>query len=115
VPNQLLHACPNLVLVVTSRAPLHLRVEHRFLVRPLALPITGRPPGAEIADPSASVALFVARARAVRDDFVLGEANVGAVAELCVRLGGLPLAIELAAAQSNVLTPEDLLARLKQR
>src|SRR5205807_1622351 len=78
-------------------------------------PITGRPPGAEIADPSASVALFVARARAVRDDFVLGEANVGAVAELCVRLGGLPLAIELAAAQSNVLTPEDLLARLKQR
>jgi non-specific serine/threonine protein kinase len=111
----LLGSCPALRVLVTSRAPLHLRQEQQFVVDPLDLPPAG--PQALALDfvivrSSAAVQLFVARARAVRPDFVLTEQNAPALAEICRRLDGLPLALELAAARSKLLPPEALLARL---
>src|SRR5919201_1375449 len=88
---QLLAACPGLKVLVTSRAPLDLAWEHVFVVSPLALPD--------------AVELFVDRARAARGDFVLDANNSAAVAEICTRVDGLPLAIELAAARSRLLPP----------
>jgi non-specific serine/threonine protein kinase len=97
------------------RAPLHLRWEHEFEVPPLALPdLAKRDPLDALAQVPA-VALFLQRAEAVRHDFRLTEANARAVAEICVRLDGLPLAIELAAARVKMLPPEELLVRLNHR
>lgn len=112
---ELLEACSGVKLLVTSREALRLRAEQRFPVRPLALPDPRRL--AESADISgyAAITLFLQRARAIRPAFQLNEANVGAVAEICRRLDGLPLAIELAAARINVLSPQALLARLSHR
>jgi predicted ATPase/DNA-binding CsgD family transcriptional regulator len=111
----LLAACPRLTVLITSRAPLHLRWEQEFDVPPLALPQRERlPPVDELAQVP-SVALFVERAQAVRYDFRLTEGNARAVATICVRLDGLPLAIELAAARVKVLTPEAMATRLSQR
>ena len=110
----LLAACPRLTALATSRAPLRLSGEHVFPVPPLALP----DPGAGFAEAvggADSVRLFVERARAVRPDFALTEANAAAVAEICRRLDGLPLAIELAAARSNLFPPAALVARLQRR
>ena len=112
---QLLAACPQLTVLVTSRAVLHLSGEHDYLVPPLALPdVAGAPRAAEIAR-FESVRLFVARATAANADFVLTDADAAAVANICHRLDGLPLAIELAAARSRVLPPPALLARLEPR
>ena len=112
---ELLAACPGLTVLATSRAPLHLYGEHEYPVPPLALPDLER-----IADPQAlagvpAVALLVERARAVRPDFRLTAQNAPAVAEVCVRLDGLPLALELAAARVKVLSPNAILARLGSR
>jgi predicted ATPase/DNA-binding XRE family transcriptional regulator len=107
----LLAHCPNLRMLVTSRVPLHLSGEHEFAVPPLALPA----PRAALSDESCvypAIALFVARARAVRADFILTHETAPAIAQICARLDGLPLAIELAAAWIKLLTPEALLARL---
>jgi predicted ATPase/class 3 adenylate cyclase/DNA-binding CsgD family transcriptional regulator len=111
----LLTAAPYLNLLVTSRAALHLSGEHEFAVPPLALPEPRYLPPAEMLSQYAAVALFIERAQAVKPDFVITNDNAPAVAEICSRLDGLPLAIELAAARSKLLSPPALLARLTSR
>src|SRR5262249_29782859 len=110
--DELLARCVELKMLTTSRIVLRLRAEHDYPVSPLTVPpFEGRPPIEELGALPA-VELFVDRARAVRRDFALTENNVGAVAEICRRLDGLPLAIEIAAARIRLLTPDALLARL---
>ena len=115
---ELLAACRGLKVLVTSRAVLHVRGERKFDVSPLAVPDLGPAgsplPSLDLLGGTAAVALFVQRAQDVYPEFALTPANAGAVAEICVRLDGLPLAIELAAARCNVLSPQALLARLQQ-
>jgi predicted ATPase len=111
----LLTSAPGLHVVCTSREPLHLPGERQYPVPPLDLPNLARP--TEPADVASieSVALFVSRAQAVRPDFTLTPDNASSIAEICVRLDGLPLAIELAASQAKVLGPRSILARLRTR
>ncbi len=111
----LLAACPRLVILVTSREVLHLSAEHLFPVPPLSLPDLAQLPGHEQLSQYAAVSLFVQRAQANKPDFTLTPANARTIAEICVRLDGLPLAIELAATRIRVLPPQALLARLDQR
>ena len=110
--SQLLTACAHLKILVTSRARLRLRWERVIPVPPLELPDLSRLPELEALARVSSVTLFLERARAIDPAFALTEANAQAVAELCVRLDGLPLALELAAARVDVLTPQGILARL---
>lgn len=105
--NLLTHA-PLLNVLVTSRIPLNIDGEHQYIVP--TLDTTDADSGA-----SAAVRLFAERAKAVRHDFVLNDANADVIAEICRSLDGLPLAIELAAARIKVLSPEALLARLTDR
>src|SRR5262249_13990851 len=112
---ELLAACPGLTVLATSRAPLHLYGESEYPVPPLALPDLARLPDTVALAGVAAVALLVERARAVRPDFGLTAQNAAAVAEICVRLDGLPLALELAAARLKLLPPQALLARLESR
>ncbi|HEX9440978.1 MAG TPA: AAA family ATPase, partial [Roseiflexaceae bacterium] len=112
---ELLAAAPDLKLLVTSRAILHLSGEHVFPVPPLGLPDRQQLPTIERLSQYDAVALFIARARAARPEFQVTNDNAPAVAEICHRLDGLPLAIELAAARSAVLSPQALLVRLDQR
>ena len=116
---ELLAAAPHLKTLVTSRALLRLRGEREFVVPPLSLPaVPGQPPTAPdlaaIAQ-SEAVRLFVARVRDTQPGFELTPSNAGAVVQVCARLDGLPLAIELAAARARVLTPEAMLPRLQRR
>ncbi len=108
----LLAACPDLTALVTSRIALRLRGEHEITLAPLPTPAAGSRAGAESIGQSAAVRLLVARARQVRPDFAVTPGNAAAVAELCRRLDGIPLALELAAAQLRLLTPATLLRRL---
>ena len=108
---ELLARCPGVAILATSRLVLPLRAEREYVVRPLSLPDDPEPPVEELASTPA-VALFIDRARAVRYGFALTRDNAAAVAEICRRLDGLPLAIELAAARIRLLEPEELLARL---
>jgi non-specific serine/threonine protein kinase len=112
---EMLAACPGLTALVTSRVALHVTGEQEFPVPPLALPDPERLPQVPELERTEAVALFVQRARAVRPNFALTAGNASAVAEICRRLDGLPLAIELAAARSKVLSPAALLARLANR
>ncbi len=111
----LLVACPQLKVLVTSREVLHVRAEHEFPVPPLAVPDPNRLPDLTTLSHNAAVALFLQQAQAVKPNFQLTDANAGAVASLCARLDGLPLAIELAAARMKLFSPQALLARLGQR
>jgi predicted ATPase/class 3 adenylate cyclase len=110
-----LAACPQLKILVTSREVLHVHAEHEFPLPPLALPDPGHLPDLTALSHYAAVALFLQRAQAVKPDFQITNANAGAIAEICVRLDGLPLAIELAAARMKLFPPKALLARLDQR
>jgi predicted ATPase/DNA-binding XRE family transcriptional regulator len=112
---ELLAAAPELKVLITSRALLHLYGEHEFAVPPLAVPDLNELPPLDALAQFAAVDLFVQRARAVKLDFALTHANAPAIAEICARLDGLPLAIELAAARTKLFTPEALLARLRNR
>jgi predicted ATPase/class 3 adenylate cyclase len=111
----LLAAAPHLKLLVTSRAPLRLVAEQEYAVQPLQLPDAEHLQGIAALSQHESVALFIERARRVRADFEVTPQNAPAVAQICVRLDGLPLAIELAAARVRTLTPQALLRRLDQR
>ncbi len=113
--SDLLMACPGLRLLVTSRAALRSRWEQVIPVAPLAVPDLGALPRAGQLSAFAAVELFVRRAQGVEPSFVLDDSNAAAVAEICVRLDGLPLAIELAAARTRVLPPRALLSRLGRR
>ena len=108
----LLASCLRLKVLVTSREVLHVRAEHEFAVPPLALPDPARLPRLAALARFSSVALFVQRVQAVKPEFRLTTANAREVAEICVRLDGLPLAIELAAARMKLLSPQALLARM---
>jgi predicted ATPase len=111
----LLLGCPALKILVTSRAGLHLLGEHEYPVPPLALPLVTDHPILEDLAATPSVTLFLQRAAAVQPTFTLNQSNAMAIAEICVRLDGLPLAIELAAARTRVLSPQSLLDRLDKR
>ena len=104
-----------LTLLVTSRSPLHVRGEQEFPVPPLALPGTDEPLTVAGLQRYAAAALFLERARAVRPGFEPNEGGARAIAEICQRLDGLPLAIELAAARSKLFTPQAILPRLQHR
>ena len=109
---ELLARCPQVVILATSRTVLGLRGEREYPVPPLALPADPATVPLEELESSPAVALFVDRARAVRPGFALTEGNAAMVAEICRRLEGLPLAIELAAARTRLLDPAALLGRL---
>ncbi|HKY46860.1 MAG TPA: hypothetical protein VJQ79_02640, partial [Acidimicrobiia bacterium] len=111
--SELLQHAPGLKVVVTSRETLRVRAERVFPVPPLSLPHPKDSTAAIAA--SEAVQLFTERARAVRPGFAVTDENASGIAEICLRLDGLPLAIELAAARLNVFTPSDLLERLKTR
>ena len=112
---ELLVSCPKLKILVTSRMALHVRAEQEFAVSPLTLPDPKRLPDLVVLAQYEAVALFIQRARATKSDFQVTNATAPAVAEICVRLDGLPLAIELAAARIKLFPPQALLARLAQR
>ncbi len=110
-----LERAPGLKVLATSREPLRLRGERVVDVAPLALPEPSALVDLAILAAVPAVAFFLTCARDVRPDFTLTEANAAAVAEICRRLDGLPLALQLAAARLTVLSPEALRARLERR
>ena len=109
---RLLHACPRLTILVTSRTPLRLGMERRYATPPLALPDPGYGGDSDTLTEYGATAFFIERARAVQHDFALSRENAEAVVEICRRLEGLPLAIELAAAWVRALPPAALRTRL---
>ena len=112
---ELLVRAPRISVLVTSRSPLRVYGEREYPVPPLGVPDPRHLPDIETLTAYESVALFVERAMAVRPDFAVTSANAPAVAEICVRLDGLPLAIELAAARVRVLSPLAIMERLGDR
>jgi predicted ATPase/DNA-binding CsgD family transcriptional regulator len=111
---ELLASCPRLKILATSRETLHLSGERVLPVPPLTVPKAGELPPLDQLARFEAIRLFVERAQAVKPDFSLDEGNAEALAELCRRLDGLPLAIELAAARVNILSPRMILERLQQ-
>jgi non-specific serine/threonine protein kinase len=105
---ELVTACPATRVLVTSRQPLHVQSEREFRLTPLALPDIPGVSDLSVIARSPAVALFVARAQAVDPEFELNAANAGAVVQTCRLLDGLPLAIELAAARTRVLSPQSM-------
>jgi predicted ATPase/class 3 adenylate cyclase len=112
---ELVSACPALKILVTSRSVLRVYGEREYPVEPLELPDPGRLPPLQRVEDYAAVRLFVERARAARPEFSVTDENAPAVAEICARLDGLPLAIELAAARVKLLPPRAMLERLYDR
>ncbi|MGH2401455.1 MAG: adenylate/guanylate cyclase domain-containing protein [Candidatus Limnocylindria bacterium] len=113
--NTLLTACPNLTVLVSSRSILHVSGEQEYPVPPLGLPDPQHLPPLTQLSQFEAVALFIERARSVKPDFDVTNENAPALAEICVRLDGLPLAIELAAARIRIFTPQAMLGRLEHR
>jgi predicted ATPase/class 3 adenylate cyclase len=111
----LLSHCPDIQVLVTSRAPLHISGEYELPIPPLELPPADIPLRLDDALASEAVRLFVDRARAVQSNFELTEDNAETVVAICRRLDGLPLAIELAASRVRLLPPKAILARLDSR
>jgi len=111
----LLASAPDLKVLATSRTPLHLSGEHTYDVPPLAVPDVGRLPELNALTQFEAVALFIERAQAAKSGFTVTNENAPAIAEICVRLDGLPLALELAAARVRALPPQALLTRLDRR
>jgi predicted ATPase/DNA-binding CsgD family transcriptional regulator len=111
----LLTSCPDLKVLTTSRELLHLAGEHAFDVRPLALPDRTESLLVDELTSYDAIRLFVTRAKEVKPDFVITDANARAVTEICWSLDGLPLALELAAARVRVLAPVDLVVQLTNR
>ncbi len=107
----LIAVAPGAKVLITSRVPMHLRGEHEYPVSPLQIPPASGVPLSKALDYDA-VALFRQQARVVRPNFEIDQENQGTVTEICRRLDGLPLAIEIAAARINMLTPQALLSRL---
>jgi predicted ATPase len=112
---ELLVSCPALKLLVTSRETLHVRGEHEFPLMPLALPDTQIPLTSQTLSEYGAIELFVERAQEAHSAFHLTAENASLIAEICQRLDGLPLALELAAARLKLLSPSALLERLKRR
>src|SRR5262249_51876702 len=112
---RLLHACPGLQVLATSRQPLGLLGEVDWRVPPPPVPDPRHLPALDRLAAYEAVRLFVARARAARPTFALTDRNAAAVAQLCAHLDGIPLALELAAARTKTLPVEQLVARLDDR
>jgi len=112
---QILSAAPRVKALATSRSPLRIAGEREYAVPPLITPPLDLPLAPEALAAYPSVALFMERATAVKSDFMLTAENANAIAEICVRLDGLPLAIELAAARVKVLPPQAMLSRVDNR
>jgi predicted ATPase/DNA-binding CsgD family transcriptional regulator len=112
---ELLEACPDVKILVTSREALHLRAEHQFAVLPLALPDPRHLPDDRSLAYVPAVNLFIQRAQTIKSDFYVTADNAATIAEICLRLDGLPLAIELATARIKLLSPHQLLNRLEHR
>lgn len=115
IVGELLGACPRLKVLATSREPLHLQWEQQFPLGPLPLPDLEPLPSVEALIHNPAVAMFVTRARAVVPDFALAEHNARSVAEICVRLDGLPLAIELVVARVRTVPLPTIVAQLSRR
>ncbi len=112
---ELLAACSQITMLVTSREVLRVRGEHEYPVAPLALPNFAEMPSLEALAQYPAIELFIERAQATKPDFVLTQETASAVIEICRRLDGLPLAIELAAARIKVLSPQDMLGQMNHR
>lgn len=112
---ELLTTAPMLKILVTSRSPLHIYGEHEYPVPSLGLPDSKAPHSFKELSEHSAVALFIKRAAAVKPGFELTEENASSVASICVRLDGLPLAIELAAARIKFLSPANIESRLESR
>jgi predicted ATPase len=110
----LVQSCPSLKLLATSRTPLHIRAEREFPLAPFSLPDRHDWHDLTALEHNAAIQLFVDRASLVRPGFALTDNSAPIVAEICARLDGLPLAIELAAARVKLLSPHMLLERLRQ-
>jgi len=113
VLSRLLGSCPQLTILTTSRASLHLAAEREYPVLPLPTPTPLHLPELHALSRYDSVQLFIERGQAIKPDFQLTNENAAAIAEICCRLDGLPLAIELAAARLRLFSPQALLARLR--
>jgi predicted ATPase len=111
---ELLSNCPTLKLLITSRSPLRVRGEHEFPVLPLPIPNLKNLPTFEALLDYAAVALFVQRAQNVRLGFSPTSQNARTIVEICARLDGLPLALELAAARIRILSPNEMLRLLEK-
>ena len=112
---EIVSASAGIKVLVTSRSRLHVAGEHEFMVPPLSLPDPDQPPDLARLTQSGAVRLFMERAVAIKRDFELTNENAAAVAEICARLDGLPLAIELAASRIKILPPKTMLGRLQNR
>lgn len=111
----LIAMAPHLKVLITSRAPLGISAEHEFPISPFPLPGSELLASAEAFAQGEAVELFIARARSVQPNLALTQDNLDAIARICIRLDGLPLAIELAAARSKLLSPKAILSRLEKR